>query len=185
MTAINGYIPDGLTRKSVAVSQSDLVSRNNAEVLIEHPSDWFPNIKGQVADLAVREALQRLREDALRQDQAIKAIAAPSPAPTPVPATPVSNGLSLVTTAIDYPLSNQNDALLADTTTGNVTVLLHSPVTAVVKIYYIKNVGTGANTLTISGNGVNIDAAATATTTTPQVAFRLLPDALSKTWKLL
>jgi len=65
-------------------------------------------------------------------------------------------------------LSDRYDHVLADTTSGNVTLTL--PQQKQGAVYWVKK-KTAANTLTVSGGGVNIDGAATKAWTTQYEAY--------------
>lgn len=96
-------------------------------------------------------------------------------------AAPPPADLSVVTTAIDYALSNADDVVLVDTAAGDVTVTLHDPATAKKKLYSIKMIVTG-NDMILDGDGADIDASPTITTAVVFTAYTLIPDSGSGKW---
>ncbi len=103
-------------------------------------------------------------------------------------ATPVAPSPALtetvVSSAINYAVLSTDQNVLIDTTAGNVSAQLEAAPAQGRKVT-IKNIGTGANTMTIDRNGNNIEgAAADVTTITPGESFTLIYDATYK-WAVI
>jgi hypothetical protein len=102
------------------------------------------------------------------------------------PLTHILGSLSAprVSTSSNTTLNGSHFSIFEDTTGGNKTVTLPTAVGIDGRIYCVKNVGTGANTLTIATTSAQtIDGAAGASTTTPQACLILQSDGAN--WQTL
>lgn len=98
--------------------------------------------------------------------------------------SPAGAVLDEVTTTTDLTLTDSNDVVFVDTSGAPVTVTLHDPITAKQKLYEIKLID-ASNTLTIDGDGANIDGAATLVVTVLNTNYTLVPDNANGTWSIV
>ena len=83
----------------------------------------------------------------------------------------------VVRVTADYQILPQDDLVLVDTTGGNVVVTLPAIADAQLKLYYVKRITAGANTLTVDGHGAEtIDGAANALLPNQYDVVALLPE---------
>jgi len=93
----------------------------------------------------------------------------------------VNGSISVKTVSVNsgaspYTVLASDNIILVTTGGGGVTITLPTAGSASGRIYQIKKVDSGAGTLTVSGNGSNIDGASTITTATQYQSFTVVSD---------
>ncbi len=88
-----------------------------------------------------------------------------------------STTLSVSTKTANYTLTDADDLILMDCTSGNLTVTLHAVASAKQKPYYIKKIDSSGNSMTIDGNvSETIDGAATKVTSVQYTSYTIVPN---------
>lgn len=91
---------------------------------------------------------------------------------------------AISTVTANYTVTAADFTLRCDATTANFTVtLMASPTNG--QIYNIKKIDVSANTVTIAGNGHNIDGAATAVISIQYNSVSVQYDSTSATWNII
>lgn len=88
-----------------------------------------------------------------------------------------SNTVNVVTKTSNYTMTNSNDVVLVDSSSGNVTITLQAVASATVKRYTVKKIDSSSNTVTVQGNGVEqIDGANTQIIRYQYNSFDMVPN---------
>lgn len=88
-----------------------------------------------------------------------------------------SSALTIATKTANYTLTDADDVILMDCTSGNKTVTLHAVASAKQKPYYIKKIDSSGNSMTIDGNASEtIDGATTKVTTVQYTSYTIIPN---------
>lgn len=103
---------------------------------------------------------------------------------TDISGAPVAGVLSIVTKTANYTLVSTDYTIRADATSGAITMTLPASPTAG-RIYNIKKIDSSVNTVTIAGNGYNIDGAASTVIVTQYTNLTIQYDGTSTTWNIL
>jgi hypothetical protein len=101
-----------------------------------------------------------------------------------VGASVVTPALSVVTKTAAYTLTDADDVILVDATSGAVTITLHAVATAKRKPYYFKKIDAGGNAMVLEPDGAEtVDGAANISVTVQYTAYTLFPT--SSGWVIL
>ena len=94
--------------------------------------------------------------------------------------------LSVLTKTAAFTITDANDVILVDATSGAVTITLHAAATAKQKPYNFKKIDSSANAMTIDGNASEtIDGATTKSTTIQYTNFTLVPNNTTGAWSIV
>ena len=103
---------------------------------------------------------------------------------TDISGAPVPGLLAITTKTTNYTCTNSDYTIRADATSGALTITLPS-VPDSGRVLNIKKVDTSSNSLTVSGNGHNIDGQATMTIGVPYTNMMVQYDGTSTTWNII
>lgn len=93
---------------------------------------------------------------------------------------------NVATKTANYTVTDANDVILVDCTSGPVTITLHAVATAKQKAYNFKKIDASTNAMTIDGNAAEtIDGAANVSTTTQYTNYTLVPSNTAGAWYIV